>query len=538
MWLSRMLGGGAAPQHPAPAAAVPAASTSASASAAPRAPAQQQQLPALDQQLDLSEVFSRVLICGLPYRGPTSRGSHRNNAGELAAFLSARFGRRNFCLWNLAPPDASADGSYAEVQERFRGQVLHFPPMLDLDGAGVAGAGAGAAGAGSAGGGAAEVGMRSAAADGGGGDDGLPQIGEVFRFIFSLQFWLDLSPAHVAVVHDTSGRRRAPFFVACYLAWAHQALFADGVEAITRVMELRRHHVVAGPAAGAGAGAVAGAGAGSGGDALSLAHALGRGHAEPEEGPQHFRRSWWRTLLTFDQLCSRLDRAAPARALHVSSLLLYMSGPVRRLPGAALCVEVFQGSRLAWDSESALAAAQAQAQAGGGGGGGGSAGSDDFKYDEGCLKVRIESILRGDIVILVSCEAPAADAAAAAAPRGWSGVERDVGGGGARGTSQRRLLLRYAFHTNALPADVIQVRFAPRRAAPRRAADMCELLLLLASSLPRSPAHLPAPSLHAAPAGANEPRRHPVPRACVRKGRRRAARRRCGQPARQRPRRR
>ena len=349
-------------------------------------------LPALDQQLDLSEVFSRIYIAGLPYRGPTSRGSHRNNVDELVNFLSARYGKRQFCVWNLAPSASGGKddgGSYAEVQEKFRGQVLHFAPMLE-----------------------------STAGSNGGGDDGLPQIGEIFRFIYSLQFWLDLNPQHVAVVHDTSGKQRAPFFVACYLAWAHQAIFHDGVEAITRVMEMRRHFVTDDERT-----------------MLALQH----------EDPQHFRSSWWRTLLHFDQLCSRLDRPVPARRLHVSSMLIYMSGPVRHLPASSLSVEVFRNHESVWASEGVSDGANT------------TTGSylDDFKYDEGCLKVKIEQILQGDIVIHVYCELSAAQSRLLQqnnSNRGIEGLGADMTGSG-----QRKLLLRYAFHSNVLPADVIQV---------------------------------------------------------------------------------
>lgn len=342
-------------------------------------------LPALDQQLDLSEVFSRIYIAGLPYRGPTSRGSHRNNVDELVNFLSARYGKRQFCVWNLAPSASGGKddgGSYAEVQEKLRGQVLHFAPMLE-----------------------------SATGSSSGGDDGLPQIGEIFRFIYSLQFWLDLNPQHVAVVHDTSGKQRAPFFVACYLAWAHQAIFHDGVEAITRVMEMRRHFVTD--------------------DERTMA-------ALQHEDPQHFRSSWWRTLLHFDQLCGRLDRPVPARRLHVSSMLIYMSGPVRHLPASSLSVEVFRNHESVWASE-------------------GFAGTypDDFKYDEGCLKVKIEQILQGDIVIHVYCELTAAQSRLLQQNHSSRGIEGM--GPDASGTGQRKLLLRYAFHSNVLPADVIQV---------------------------------------------------------------------------------
>lgn len=318
-------------------------------------------LPQLDNTLDVSEVFSRIFIVGMPYKGITSRESHRNNADELVQWMHSRFGRE-FAVWNLASDDRC---TIPEVV--FRSQVLKFPPLLSE-----------------------EEGHT---------DDGLPQIGEVFRFIYSLHFWLELSPEHIAIVHDVNGRTRAPFLVAAYLAWAHPGVFHDSVEAITRVMDIR----------------------------------VARGSK-----PVHFLRSWWRTLLAFDQLCSRADHATPPRRLKLQRVLIYMSGPIRE--HAYLRVEIFQGSKCVWDSDADQGTL-----------------NDDYRYDEGCLKVVVDRVVSGDIQVHVSGEfAITREAHIVPTPTGelpdmskWSGyVEQRM---------TKRLLLRYAFHTNALPGEVIQV---------------------------------------------------------------------------------
>ena len=111
--------------------------------------------------------------------------------------LSHTFGSRNYVVFRLV-----SDRSNVDVG-RFRSAVLNFPPLLD--------------------------------ADEGNLDDGLPGVAEVFRACYAMKFWLDQSPSHVAIVHDTHGRSRSPFFIACFLAWEHAHEFHVCVVSVHRL---------------------------------------------------------------------------------------------------------------------------------------------------------------------------------------------------------------------------------------------------------------------------------------------------------------
>lgn len=327
-------------------------------------------LPTINHELDITEVFSRILIIGMPYRGITSKDSHRNNIDELTQYLNKQYGQHRYMVWNVANEDRS---SGVAIEEKFRSQVLKFPPLLSES-------------------------------DSNNYDDGLPQIGELFKFVYTLAFWLDASPENVAIIHDTSGRQRSPFMVAAYLAWAHPGVFHDAVEAITRVMELRITH--------------------------------GK--------PVTLLPTWWRTLLSFDHLCGKTDVTGYApRRIHLSTVLLYMSGSIRDHRNVRL--EIYQGSHSVWDSDTCAGRY-----------------IDDYKYDEGCLKAVIDEDVCGDIQIHVSAEftlsnqlrivpTPTGDLPDMSTYSSSSvPLFNDV-------RSVRRLLVRYTFHTSALPSDVIQV---------------------------------------------------------------------------------
>lgn len=84
---------------------------------------------AFDNSLDISEILSRLIVVGLPYNGPTSRQSYRNNIVELADHLDEKYGRGQWLVFNLASEKrATYDAG------KLRSQVACFRPALEDEG--------------------------------------------------------------------------------------------------------------------------------------------------------------------------------------------------------------------------------------------------------------------------------------------------------------------------------------------------------------------------------------------------------------------
>lgn len=133
--------------------------------------------------LDLTEVFPRLFVAGMPYNAVSARDAHRNNIGELASHLDKAFGPGQYLVVNLAHADKA---NYDEG--RFHEQVAKFPPVI----------------------------MDSEASF----DDGMPTVAESFRICYVLAFWLAVDATRVAVLHDVNGRTRSAFVISCFMAWA------------------------------------------------------------------------------------------------------------------------------------------------------------------------------------------------------------------------------------------------------------------------------------------------------------------------------
>lgn len=52
------------------------------------------------QNLDITRITNRLIVCGLPWRQRTERGSRRNNVDDLATFLNFRYPGR-YMIWSL-----------------------------------------------------------------------------------------------------------------------------------------------------------------------------------------------------------------------------------------------------------------------------------------------------------------------------------------------------------------------------------------------------------------------------------------------------
>jgi len=84
---------------------------------------------AFDNSLDISEILSRLIVVGLPYNGPTSRQSYRNNIVELADHLDEKYGQGQWLVFNLA---SEKRATYDEG--KLRSQVAYFRPALEDEG--------------------------------------------------------------------------------------------------------------------------------------------------------------------------------------------------------------------------------------------------------------------------------------------------------------------------------------------------------------------------------------------------------------------
>lgn len=330
---------------------------------------------AFDQSLDITEVYQRIFICGLPYAGRTVNDARtrRNNADELAVHLDRRFGPRRYLVLNLAPEER---GQYDEA--RFHAQVLYFRPALEDDTVKL--------------------------------DEGLPLItGDLYRACYVIEFWLRWHPDHVVVLHDVDGKRRSAAAVAAYLTWRHQDAVGDAVSAMNDVLRLRQHP----------------------------------GGEEPVRLPL----TWRQVLLNFTTTV-QAGVPAPPRRLLLSKIFAEMYGELEDHEDD-ISLQVYEGGRLVWDSD-----VDAPPPHG-------------FVYTGGSMKASVDRYVCGDVIILIYCRfvslrhgsasgAPALlDGSGAAGPSGGSG--EDVGGGKGDARVERRVVVRYAFHTNTMPPDAIPI---------------------------------------------------------------------------------
>ncbi|KAJ3066651.1 hypothetical protein HDU98_010064 [Podochytrium sp. JEL0797] len=150
---------------------------------------------AMVASLDVTRITDRVVACGLPWQKKSDALLHRNNAGDLAAFLRARYKQR-FMVWNLTG-DTSL-GNYDTAP--FDNQVISF--------------------------GLSKAYQLS-----------LKTLLDVAR---SMHAWLTLHPDNVCVVHCTNGVGRTGLAIAAYLRFSDT--FADASTAFEYFVSRRTPH--------------------------------------------------------------------------------------------------------------------------------------------------------------------------------------------------------------------------------------------------------------------------------------------------------
>lgn len=333
---------------------------------------------AFDQTLDLTEVHSRLFICGLPTNGRTINDAktRRNNVGELARQLDQRFGPRKYLVLNLAPDNER----YEYDVVRFHSQVLNFKPALEDETNKL--------------------------------DEGLPLIDtDLYRVAYVIEFWLRWRPEHAVVLHDVDGKRRAAAAVSAYLTWRHQDQVGDALSAMNDVLRMRQR-------------------------------------GEKDE-PVRLPMTWRQLLLNFTTTVQGGSPAAPRRLL-LARIFVEMYGEVQGHEGD-VSLQVFEGPRCVWDSEADAVHEQS------------------YLYSAGSMKASVDRYVAGDVVIMIYCRfrsyrhgggsgssgAVGGSLHDSAAP---SGDRDDDDGGGDSGVlSEKRVLVRYAFHTNTMPPDAIPV---------------------------------------------------------------------------------
>ena len=332
----------------------------------------------VESGLDLVEVWPRIIASGLPWNAPTSRGSSRNNAGELAEVLNTRFGRGNYVLINLAPL-----GKDAEQHDRLRydptvfgSQVLSFEPAIDD-----------------------EAVLRK--------DEGLTLVGhDLFRIAYVIEFWLRWSSQHVVVVHGFNSPARPAAVIAAYLFWKNPSTFTDVIDALNVVLS----------------------------------------RWMPHKTTLVLNRTWRQNLMSFNTVIQAREPVAPRRALF-AHFLCELKGSVETWDSDDVRVEVWQENDLIWDSETYPER------------------PDDFLWSSGSLKCVLNRYVAGDITIQVfhyMYRTVAAGSTAATAPSEPRSSSSPAGGADASESSPevrrtRRLVLRYAFHTNTMPSDAIPI---------------------------------------------------------------------------------
>lgn len=117
---------------------------------------------------------------GFPWKRRTQVDAHRNNIVEVADYLERRYGE-HYMVFNLSDKH---DVQY----HHFNYQALEFDTDAPCP---------------------ALVGSSNT-----------PSLDQLFRICYAIQFWLDLDPKNVAVVHCTTGRLRTGLVLACYLVYS------------------------------------------------------------------------------------------------------------------------------------------------------------------------------------------------------------------------------------------------------------------------------------------------------------------------------
>eukprot|EP01138_Halocafeteria_seosinensis_P006985 gb/GECG01007143.1/.p1 GENE.gb/GECG01007143.1/~~gb/GECG01007143.1/.p1 ORF type:complete len:484 (+),score=42.74 gb/GECG01007143.1/:1-1452(+) len=135
-----------------------------------------------NSSVDAVYLHPRLIVVGEPQKQvlTETKGRQRSNISEeLATFLVHRHGH-NFMLWNLSLSEDRHIG-----YRLFDQQVLEFPPY-----------------------------KHENLTD-------LPSITQVYGFIYTVEFWLEWDPDHVAVIFGGDNDiLRTAFFVSCYLAYS------------------------------------------------------------------------------------------------------------------------------------------------------------------------------------------------------------------------------------------------------------------------------------------------------------------------------
>lgn len=290
-------------------------------------------------------------VVGMPWKQRTSRDLRhpRNNVDELAEWLDSTHGD-NYLLWNLSGRDANVID-----YDKFHGRVVEWEPERGTD-----------------------------------HSIDVPTCQQAFRICYSLKFWLDWDPKHVAVMFCETSKFRTGFMMACFLAYYGK--YDNCITALREFMNLRF----------------------STDEFATLP-------------------SYMYSLLYFDNL-SRMP-VEPSPELVVAKIILIMPGAVAlaQVP----TVEVYEGRKKMFDSDEDCHDDEELRV---------------WDNGSGSISFTVNVALIGDVQIRVLSYATAADAVAAAEAGGDDEESRDPRRHAAidRIPTQRQVV-RYCFHTRLLP---------------------------------------------------------------------------------------